>query len=609
MLNPDVASLPPVDVRIAGPSFGLDLPAPLAEGEPNRIGSAEIVMRHYEPSAPAWATLVWAHGGSFVRGTLDWPEADWVSRRFAEAGVRVYSVDYVLASAQVKSPAPANDVVTALSWALDQYEGPVFVGGASAGANLAVHAALMAVDRASSHAPLAGLILLYPTLHRTQHPDAALTASCSGLAETRRFEPSRIAGMYDFYRGDQPSPAAIVVGELGPEHLAVLPPTVIVNAEFDELRASGEEFAKQLQAAGVRVTEATEPDTQHGYINRPDESEAARARSLATIDRFVTGMHAIVQDPAPRRLVVALPGATLEHAVGEVEGVDFVRWDLREPAPRKHFDIVVPPYMGGTEVLAGLAGVSVGLVQSQSIGYDGVADYLPIGATFANAATVHETSTAELALGLTLAMQRGLPDFVRAGDNARWAPARHASLADRRVLLVGYGGVSQAIEARLAGFEVELTRVARTARTVRTRAGEEVAVHGIDELPGLLALAEIVIVAVPLSDDTRGLFDADLLAHLAEGALLVNVARGPVVDTDALVAELSAGRLRAALDVTDPEPLPADHPLWRCPNLLISPHVGGASSAMIPRMAKLVRRQIGHLAAGEVPENVVLGGA
>ncbi|MBC9936141.1 2-hydroxyacid dehydrogenase [Leucobacter sp. cx-87] len=327
-------------------------------------------------------------------------------------------------------------------------------------------------------------------------------------------------------------------------------------------------------------------------------------------------MRALRQDPAGAarpgaaapRLVVALPGATLERAVGEIAGAEIVRWDLSTPPPRDRFDIVVPPYMDGPAVLRALAGVSVGLVQSQSIGFDGVADFLPDGMPFANAATVHETSTAELAIGLTLAMQRGLPDFVRAGDEGRWAPARHASLADRRVLLVGYGGVSRAIEARLAGFEVELTRVARTARTTHNDAGEEVPVHGIDELPALLAAAEIVIVAVPLSAETRGLFDAAALARLSDGALLVNVARGPVVDTGALVAELSRGRIRAALDVTDPEPLPAEHPLWGCPNLLVSPHVGGASTAMIPRMARLVRRQIGHLLAGETPENVVLGG-
>lgn len=639
--------MPPIDLRVPGPAVGADLGAGLGAGH-NRVGSAEVPVRAYEPAGEAWATLVWAHGGSFVRGTLDWPEADWVARRFAEAGVRVYSVDYVLAGPSVLAPAPANDLAAVLAWALARHDGPVFIGGASAGGNLAAQAALQVAGGGIAGAGIAGtgvagadaqraadaLILLYPTLHRTQRPDAAIAALTAALPEARQFSAERIATMYVDYLGEDAPAEAIVVGELTADRLCALPPTIIVNAERDDLRASGEQFAEQLRAAGVAVTAAYEPGTVHGFLNRPSESPAATLACTATIARFMAGLRAIsasdarsAGEPAgaakaaeaaeagraaeaarsaPRRLVVALPGATLEDAVGELDGVEFVRWDLTAPAPRDHFDLVVPPYMGGPEVLSALAETTVGLVQSQSIGFDSVADHLPAGIPFANAASVHEASTAELALGLTLAMQRGLPDFVRSGDEGRWAPARHASLADRRVLLVGYGGVSKAIEARLAGFEVELTRVARTARTVQNFAGDDVPVQGITALPALLAEAEIVIVAVPLSPDTHGLIDAAALGQMADGALLVNVARGPVVDTDALVAALSAGRIRAALDVTDPEPLPADHPLWRCPNVLISPHVGGASTAMIPRMARLVRRQIGHLLAGEAPENVVL---
>lgn len=307
-------------------------------------------------------------------------------------------------------------------------------------------------------------------------------------------------------------------------------------------------------------------------------------------------------------LVVSLPSAELRRAVGEVSGVDIVDWEMQGDAPRERFDIVVPPYMYGVAPLRHLSGVDVRLIQWQSIGIDGVADALPVDAPFANAATVHETSTAELALALTLAAQRGIPQFVRDAATGEWRNDRQPSLADRRVLLVGYGGVSRAIEARLSGFEVSITRVARSARRTQNLAGDTVEVHGIDELPARLAEAEVVIVAVPLTNDTRGLFDASLFAAMPDGALLVNVARGPVVDTDALVAELQSGRLRAALDVTDPEPLPAGHPLWSCDNALVSPHVGGASTAMVPRMARLIRRQIAHLQAGETPENLVLGG-
>ncbi|WP_427870285.1 2-hydroxyacid dehydrogenase [Leucobacter luti] len=306
-------------------------------------------------------------------------------------------------------------------------------------------------------------------------------------------------------------------------------------------------------------------------------------------------------------LVVSLPREGLREALGDIDGVEFVEWELDTPAPRERFDIVVPPYWGGNRQLASLSGVGVRLVQWQSIGYNGVERHLPEGVPLANAATVHEASTAELALALTLAAQRGIPDFVRDGLEHRWEAPSLPSLADRRVLLVGYGGVSQATEARLAGFETHITRLARTARTERNLAGEEVEVLGFDRLTEALAEAEIVILAVPLTPETRGLIGAEELRAMPDGALLVNVARGPVVDTDALVAELQTGRIRAALDVTDPEPLPQDHPLWETPNTLISPHVGGDSSAMLPRMSALIRRQIEHLKRGESPENLVIG--
>ena len=308
-------------------------------------------------------------------------------------------------------------------------------------------------------------------------------------------------------------------------------------------------------------------------------------------------------------LLVTLPGATLRRALeqtpgGVPNGVELREWDLAGPPPVEHgtrIDLVVPPYMGAADRLGALEGVDVGLVQSQSIGYDDVPDALPPGHVFANAASVHETSTAELALTLVLAAQRGIPDFVRAASEGRWAPARHESLADRRVLLLGYGGVGRAIEERLAPFEVDLTRVANHARDDATGR-----IHAIDERSQLLPTAEIVIVGVPLNDATTGLVDREFLAALPDGALVVNIARGRVADTDAILAEATSGRLRFALDVTDPEPLPDGHPLFALPNMLISPHVGGASTAMMPRMARLLRRQIERMLRGEAPLNVVL---
>ncbi|WP_437583910.1 2-hydroxyacid dehydrogenase [Paramicrobacterium sp. CJ85] len=303
-----------------------------------------------------------------------------------------------------------------------------------------------------------------------------------------------------------------------------------------------------------------------------------------------------------QRLVVSTPGNALRKMVGDVpEGVEMIRWDMNGDAPVDHIDIAVAPYMGGPQPLTNLESTSTQLVQGQSIGFDGVRDYLPTDRTFANAASVHEASTAELAMALILSAQRGIPDFVRASSRGQWAPARYESLADRRVLIIGYGGIGVALDERLSGFEVEATRVARTARDVE--AGH---VHAFDELPDLLPQAEIVVLAVPLNPSTTHMVDAEFLAALPDSALVVNVSRGPVVDTDALLAEARTGRLRFALDVTDPEPLPEGHELFGLDNVLIAPHVGGASTAMLPRMAKLLRRQIDHALAGEPFENIVI---
>ena len=303
-----------------------------------------------------------------------------------------------------------------------------------------------------------------------------------------------------------------------------------------------------------------------------------------------------------RPLFVSLPNPELRSALGDPpEGVAFLEWDLSVPAPRDVIDLVVVPYMGSLQGLARLANVSTRLVQGQSMGYDGVADLLPPGHLFANAAGVHDAATAELAVALILASQRGLPDFVLAASRREWTPEFRPSLADRTVLLVGYGGVGHAIEARLLAFETTVVRVASRERTdARGR------IYGIDSLHDLLPAADVVVVAVPLSPATTHLINETFLARLSDGSLLVNVARGRVADTEALVAAARSGRIRLALDVTDPEPLPADHPLWALPDVLISPHVGGATSAMLPRMAKLVHEQISRMRNDEVPLHVVL---
>jgi phosphoglycerate dehydrogenase-like enzyme len=238
------------------------------------------------------------------------------------------------------------------------------------------------------------------------------------------------------------------------------------------------------------------------------------------------------------------------------------------------------------------------VVQTLTAGVDHIKSALPPGVVLCNGRGIHDTSTAELALTLMLASLRGIPEFVRAQDAGRWRPERRESLADKQVLIVGHGQIGAAIEARILPFEAEVVRVARRARP---------GVHAIGELPALVPDADVVVLIVPGTQETRHLVDAEFLARMKEGALLVNVARGSVVDHDALADALHAGRISAAVDVTDPEPLPDDHPLWRAPHLLVSPHVGGASSAMWPRAYRVVREQLERYARGEPLANQVTG--
>src|SRR4051812_30360741 len=277
-------------------------------------------------------------------------------------------------------------------------------------------------------------------------------------------------------------------------------------------------------------------------------------------------------------------------------------WDMRAPTSLEPV-LVVLPYMGTAAVLPRLPEVpSLRVVQTLSAGYENVLPHVPDGVTLATGAGIHDASTAELAVGLAIGALRGFPDFVRAAEHGVWASGTRPALADRRVLVVGVGGIGSAIIARLTPFEVSVTRVG-----TRARDDEHGHVHGVEELPELLPRHEVVILAAPLTDATRGLVDAGFLAAMPDGALLVNVSRGPVVVTDALVAELSSRRLLAAVDVTDPEPLPADHPLWHAPNVLISPHVGGDTTAFPPRARALLKDQLERFASGRELRNVVAG--
>ncbi|MGY1622277.1 2-hydroxyacid dehydrogenase [Geodermatophilus sp. SYSU D00965] len=253
---------------------------------------------------------------------------------------------------------------------------------------------------------------------------------------------------------------------------------------------------------------------------------------------------------------------------------------------------------GGTGVPDGFLAAlpRLRLVQLLSAGAERFAGRLPEGVVLCNARGAHTPSTAEWVVTAILAAQRGIPEFVRAQDAGRWAPRTHGSVVGARVLVVGAGDIGRTVGRVLAGFDAELTYVARTARE---------GVHGTDELPRLLPEADVVAVLVPVTEETTGLVDAAFLAAMRDGALLVNAARGVVVDTAALLAELRSGRLRAALDVTDPEPLPDGHPLWSAPGLLLTPHVAGNVPGTNERAAAAVTDQLARVLAGEPLVNVV----
>lgn len=263
-------------------------------------------------------------------------------------------------------------------------------------------------------------------------------------------------------------------------------------------------------------------------------------------------------------------------------------------------EFYVPAYMGPLSTFSAMAQMPrLQVVQLLTAGYDSAVAHLPAGVRLCNAAGVHDASTAEIAVGLTVASLRGIDDFARAMPAGMWLQGRRESLADKRVLVIGAGGVGRAICRRVEAFEADVVMVGRTARE---------AVRALEDLPDLLPAADVVILAVPLDDTTRHMVDAQFLARMTDGALLVNVARGAVVATEALVAAVSSGRIRAAMDVTDPEPLPQGHPLWTLPGVLISPHVGGNSSAFVPRARRLVAAQLVRWAAGQSLEHVVAVG-
>lgn len=283
------------------------------------------------------------------------------------------------------------------------------------------------------------------------------------------------------------------------------------------------------------------------------------------------------------------------------EGVEAAYYDGVSAPPGGLGDVefYVLPYDSGAEPPKLIGKLpSLRVVQSLSAGVETLVPLLPEGVRLANGRGLHDLSVAEHALALIHAAQRDLPRWFAQQARGEWTREHTRSLADSRVLLVGYGSIGQAIERQLVAAEAVVTRVAS-----RPRPGD--GVHGVAELPELLPEADIVVLVLPDTPATRGLLDAEALAALPDDALVVNVGRGTAIDTGALLAETSTGRLRAGLDVVDPEPLPADHPLWTVPGVVITPHIAGGSASFYPRAKKLAAEQLQRYVEGAELLNLV----
>jgi phosphoglycerate dehydrogenase-like enzyme len=297
-------------------------------------------------------------------------------------------------------------------------------------------------------------------------------------------------------------------------------------------------------------------------------------------------------------ILAAVPTQELAERVGDVDGVEVVVWPGGDLPDRvEEIEFLVPDYIRARRTARQLGAFSsLRAVQLQTAGYDAVVEFVPPGPVLLSARGVHDDATAELALGLTIASLRGIDVAVRESGHWRQDTTRR-SLADSNVAILGYGSIGQAVARRMLACGAHVTGIATSPRE--------------DDVVGQVVTADevrwpeqhVVVVVLPLNEATRHLVGARFLARLADGALVVNVGRGALVDTDAVLTE--AGRLRFALDVTDPEPLPDDHALWTAPGVLVTPHIAGGTTAMLPRMAGLVRDQLERLRDGRPLRNVV----
>jgi phosphoglycerate dehydrogenase-like enzyme len=301
------------------------------------------------------------------------------------------------------------------------------------------------------------------------------------------------------------------------------------------------------------------------------------------------------------------------------EGVDVTRIG-KDLTGELHLDMWVLPLQPKQAAAARPHIQSVHVVQSQYAGVDAFLSFVPPGATLCDAQGVHDIPVAEWIVTAILASLKYIPFYVHLqaagdwkqrlgaeklylgahpGEQPKTPPALADELTGKTVLIVGYGSIGRATEERLKPFDVNVVRVGR-----RRREG----VEPQDRFDDLLPQADIVILLLPLTDETRGFMNCKRLAAMKHGALLVNAARGAVVETDALVEALRTGRIHAVVDVTEPEPLPPGHPLWSAPNLLITPHIAGSSPGMMDRVMRLIGDQCRRYLAGEPLAHIVTEG-
>lgn len=286
-----------------------------------------------------------------------------------------------------------------------------------------------------------------------------------------------------------------------------------------------------------------------------------------------------------------------------VSGVEVVLYDPTAQeldAKQRTAQVFVPPYRGSHRPIPLLAQLpDLRAVQLLTAGVDEWAPHVPANVLLANARGAHAGPVSEWVLSSILTLYRQWPALVRFQEQGVWAHRRvdAETLRGKRVLIVGAGAIGTAVAGLLPPFGATATLVARTARP---------GIHASTDLPDLVGSHEIVVITAPLTQDTEGLVDAKFMAAMPDQAVLVNAGRGRIVDTDALVVELTSGRLRAALDVTDPEPLPSNHPLWRCNGVIISPHMARTVPGTPQLCYTVATEQISMLVNGNMPSNLVV---